>query len=88
MSVTVTQKLTQEIYYPDIGVTVPAGSVEVDVTYTVSGISSFDGTNVTAIFQVEISGEKSQSPYAFTFPYSGSGNPLDGAESALKGSMD
>jgi hypothetical protein len=87
MSVTITQTLTKEINYPDLGVTVPGGSETVDVTYTAESINAFDGVNVTAMYAVEISGEKSPYPHAFTFKYSGSGNPLDEAESALAASL-
>lgn len=87
MSVTITQTLTKEINYPDLGVTVPGGSETVDVTYTAESINAFDGVNVTAIYAGEIGGEKSPYPHAFTFKYSGSGNPLDEAESALAASL-
>ncbi|HDT5164085.1 TPA: hypothetical protein QHS25_004913, partial [Klebsiella quasipneumoniae subsp. similipneumoniae] len=81
------QTLTREINYPDLGVTVPGGSETVEVTYTAESINSFDGVNVTALYAVEIGGEKSPYPHAFTFKYSGSGNPLDEAEPALKAAM-
>ncbi|HFX6758008.1 hypothetical protein [Klebsiella variicola] len=87
MSVTITQTLTKEINYPDLGVTVPGGSETVDVTYTAESINAFDGVNVTAMYAVEIGGEKSPYPHAFTFKYSGIGNPLDEAEPALRGSL-
>lgn len=87
MSVTISQTLTREISYPDLGVTVPGGSETVDVTYTAESINSFDGVNVTALYGVEIGGEKSPYPHAFTFKYSGSGNPLDEAEPALKAAL-
>lgn len=87
MPVTISQNLTREINYPDLGVTVPGGSETVEVTYTAESINSFDGIDVTALFAVEIGGEKSPYPHAFTFKYSGSGNPLDEAESALTASL-
>ncbi|MDU6380751.1 MAG: hypothetical protein E6558_11375 [Klebsiella pneumoniae] len=87
MSVTISQTLTREISYPDLGVTVPDGAESVDVTYTAESINSFDGTNVTALYAIEIGGKKSPYPHAFTFRYSGSGNPLDEAEPALKAAM-
>ncbi|HBX8038498.1 TPA: hypothetical protein MIH20_05645 [Klebsiella pneumoniae] len=65
----------------------PGGSETVDVTYTVESINSFDGVNVTAMYAIEIGGEKSPYPHAFTFKYSGSGNPLDEAEPALKAAL-
>lgn len=88
MSVTLTQTLTKEINYPDLGVTVPGGSEIVDVIYTAESINSFDGVNVTALYAVEIGGEKSPFRHAFTFKYSGSGNPLDEAEPALKAALE
>ena len=42
------------------------------------------GTHVTALFSVAVGNEKSPFDYSFTFQYSGSGNPLDEAEPALK----
>ncbi|EKQ6539506.1 hypothetical protein P6O00_004724 [Klebsiella michiganensis] len=87
MSVTVKQELSKEINYPSIGVSVSGGTQEVDVTYTVLRISNFDGINVAAAFSAEINGEKSRFPLEFTFKYSGSGNPLDEAESALAASL-
>ncbi|EOC7184936.1 TPA: hypothetical protein ACPUT0_002703 [Klebsiella pneumoniae] len=83
MSVTVSQTLTKEINYPDLGVTVPGGSETVDVTYTAESINSFDGITVTAMYAVEIGGQKSPYPHAFTFKYNGSGNLLEEAEFAI-----
>lgn len=83
MSVTISQTLTKEINYPDLGVTVPGGSEIVEVTYTAESINSFDGVNVTAMYAVEIGGKKSPYPHAFTFKYSGIGNPLEDAEFAI-----
>lgn len=87
MSVTISQTLTKEINYPDLGVTIPGGTETVDVTYTAESINAFDGVNVTALYSVEIGGEKSPYPHAFTFKYSGTGNPLDEAEESLKNSL-
>ncbi len=39
---------------------------------------------MTALFSVAVGNEKSPFDYSFTFQYSGSGNPLDEAEPALK----
>ncbi|WP_421016023.1 hypothetical protein [Klebsiella michiganensis] len=51
-------------------------------------IVSIDGENVTARFSVEIGGIQGRFPHEFTFKYSGSGNPLDEAEAALKASLE
>ncbi|MCE9898071.1 hypothetical protein [Raoultella terrigena] len=84
MSVTIRRELEKQITYPGLRLTVSGGTESVDVTYTATGISNFDGTNMTALFSVAIGNEKSPFDYAFTFQYSGSGNPLDEAEPALK----
>lgn len=88
MSVTITQNLTKEINYPDLGVTVPGEPETVAVTYTAESINAFDGVNVTALYAVEIGGVKSPYPHVFTFKYSGNGNPLGEAEAALKESIE
>jgi hypothetical protein len=87
MPITVSQTLTREINYPDLGVTVPGGAETVDVTYTAVRINSFDGVVVTALYDVEIGGVRSPLNYAFTFGYGG-GNPLDEAELKLLASFE
>jgi hypothetical protein len=87
MSVTIRRELEKQITYPGLRLTVPGGTESVDVTYTATGISNFDGTNVTALFSVAVGNEKSPFDYPFTFQYSGSGNPLDEAEPALKAAL-
>lgn len=87
MSVTIRRELEKQITYPGLRLTVPGGTESVDVTYTATGISNFDGTNVTALFSVTVGNEKGPFDYSFTFLYSGSGNPLDEAEPALKAAL-
>ncbi|HGW4305862.1 TPA: hypothetical protein ACNIEN_001957 [Klebsiella pneumoniae] len=84
MSVTIRRELEKQITYPGLRLTVQGGTESVNVTYTATGISNFDGTNVTALFSVAVGNEKSPFDYSFTFQYSGSGNPLDEAEPVLK----
>jgi hypothetical protein len=50
MSVTISRVLEKQTTYPGLRLTVPGGTESVDVTYTATGISNFDGTNVTAVF--------------------------------------
>ncbi|MGR5890727.1 hypothetical protein [Raoultella planticola] len=87
MSVTIRRELEKQITYPGLRLTVQGGTELVNVTYTATGISNFDGTNITALFSVAVGDEKSPFDYAFTFKYSGSGNPLDEAEPALKAAL-
>ncbi|HHO0366152.1 TPA: hypothetical protein ACRR7A_005232 [Klebsiella quasipneumoniae] len=88
MTVSINQMLPREIEYPTLGVAIADGQETVAVNYTVMNISNFDGENVTARFQVEIGGIQGRFPHEFTFKYSGSGNPLDEAESALAASLE
>lgn len=87
MSVTIRRELEKQITYPGLRLTVQGGTESVNVTYTATGISNFDGTNVTALFSVAVGNERSPFDYSFTFQYSGSGNPLDEAEPALIASI-
>lgn len=88
MTIIIKQTLSREINYPSLGVTSPGGNEVIDVTYSVTSIKNFDGDTVTAAFSVDIGGYQSRFPYEFTFKYSGSGNPLDEAESALAASLE
>ena len=45
MSVTISRVLEKQTTYPGLRLTVPGGTESVDVTYTATGISNFDGTN-------------------------------------------
>mgnify|MGYP001417772818 CR=1 FL=1 len=81
MSITVSQKISSLTYYPGFGASTDSS---VDVTYTVARIVLFDGTMVTAEYDVSVGSDKAVIPYRFTFKYSGSGNPLDQAEPALQ----
>ena len=84
MSITVSQKISSLTYYPGFGASTAAADSSVDVTYTVARIVLFDGTMVTAEYDVSVGSDKAVIPYRFTFKYSGSGNPLDQAEPALQ----
>lgn len=53
------------------------------MTYTIEKIDNLDGKMATGIFRMQIGDTFSSERYRFMFKYSGSGNPLDQAESAL-----
>lgn len=84
MSFTIKQKLNQVIGFPDKGITVQIGEVEKDVTYTAKRVINFDGDTVTCEYDIEIDGAVSEEKYRLTFKYSGSGNPLEQADSELQ----
>ncbi|HCE0316071.1 TPA: hypothetical protein NEO77_005297 [Klebsiella pneumoniae] len=84
MSFTVSKKIRKCGYYPDLGIQEPAEDITVDVTYEVTGIKSIYGQFGIATYSMStpecsVAGERD-----FEFEWSGSGNPLEAAESALE----
>uniref|UniRef100_UPI0021A4EB95 hypothetical protein n=2 Tax=Klebsiella TaxID=570 RepID=UPI0021A4EB95 len=70
--------------YPDLGIQEPAEDITVDVTYEVTGIKSIYGQFGIATYSMStpecsVAGERD-----FEFEWSGSGNPLEAAESTLE----
>lgn len=88
MTITVSQKLNTGSYSSEFGVTTTPAETETEVSYTVSRIINFDGDSITAEYSVSIDSVPVVSPFRFTFKYSGSGNPMDQAEAALKSYLD
>lgn len=84
MSIQSTMKVNRVVSYPDFGVTITDSEVDIPVIFEVAGLDSFDGTTVGALFKVTVDGVIGTTPYRHSFLYSGSGNPLDEAEPALK----
>ena len=84
MSITVSQKILTSTQYDNLGVIAATEATSVDVTYTVVNVDSITSSEATAYFDVSIGGNKTNKRFALRFSYSGSGNPLDQAESALK----
>ncbi|SLQ51777.1 hypothetical protein [Klebsiella quasipneumoniae] len=84
MSFTVSKKIRKCGYYPDLGIQEPAEDITVDVTYEVTGIKSIYGQFGIATYSMStpecsVAGERD-----FEFEWSGSGNPLEAAETALQ----
>ncbi|AXS09399.1 TPA: hypothetical protein ACJ2PF_005230 [Klebsiella pneumoniae] len=84
MSFTVSKKIRKCGYYPDLGIQEPAEDITVDVTYEVTGIKSIYGQFGIATYSMStpecsVAGERD-----FEFEWSGSGNPLEAAESTLE----
>ncbi|HHZ9888204.1 TPA: hypothetical protein ACWOPJ_004519 [Klebsiella pneumoniae] len=84
MSFTVSKKIRKCGYYPDLGIQEPAEDITVDVTYEVTGIKSVYGQLGIATYSMStpecsVAGERD-----FEFEWSGTGNPLEAAESTLE----
>lgn len=86
MSFTLQVTTDKKSSYPLFNVVEDSISITVDATFTISKISSLVGNTCIAEYLVTING-KQGAANTFEFTYSGSGNPLDEAEVALKASL-
>ena len=84
MSFIASTTLDKTSLYNQLGISVSSGSDKVDVTYEAVSLSYFDGKTGIAQFKTSVGDTPGASLYPFKFDYSGTGNPLDVAESALK----
>lgn len=84
MSITVQQQVQTTTSYDNFGVSVKGLLATTDVTYTIERIDNFDGNLATGVFRVQIGDTYSTERFRFMFKYSGQGNPLEQAESALQ----
>lgn len=82
MSFTVKQKLNTTVSYGNIVSDVPAEFTEIDVVYSIISVS-LNQNAATASYTAMINGATSDL-IKFSFEYSGSGNPLVEAETALQ----
>jgi len=88
MSITVQQQVQTTTSYDNFGVSVEGLLATTDVTYTIERIDNFDGNLATGVFRVQIDETYSTERFRFMFKYSGQGNPLEQAESALQAWFD
>ena len=86
MSFTLQVITDKKASYPLFNVVEDSTSITVDASFTISRITSLIGTACIAEYLVTING-KQGAANTFEFTYSGSGNPLDEAETALKASL-
>lgn len=84
MSFTVSKKIRKCGYYPDLGIQEPAEGITVDVTYEVTGIKSIYGQFGIATYSMSTPGCSVAGERDFEFEWTGSGNPLEAAETALQ----
>ena len=88
MAFTITQKLSKQSFYKEIGVYVDEGVEEVPVTYEYNSLTGYDGTTVSATYRVSINGAVASEAYRFSFEYSGDANPTSVAEEKLKAFLE
>lgn len=87
MSFTKTETVKKSIYYPELLLEIDDGVCEIEVTYTIIGIENISGGSCSAWYTVAVDGKVSLLKKLFEFQYSGSGNPIEEAESALEKSL-
>jgi len=87
MTITRTTTTSTAVSYPELGVTATSTTAEVTISYDVAGII-FNGVRVTATYTVTVGGVALTEPFRLEFAYSGSGNPLDQAETELQSYFD
>ena len=83
MSVTIKQDILVTRQYGSLGSVEDTDTTSIEVVYTVSRLVDFDGTNAVAEFSISIGGSDTGGTYLLMYVYSGTGNPLDEAESSL-----
>lgn len=84
MSVTINKDIVITKVYGDLGSVTDSTATSVDVTYEVARLVDFDGENATAEFTVSVGNVNTGQTTRLLYQYSGTGNPLDQAEEALK----
>lgn len=88
MSFTLSKSVSSVEYYSALGIvdTSAASEKTVDVTYEAIRLDSLIGTLARVIYTTRV-GTSNAIFNEFEFEYSGTGNPLDEAESALAASL-
>ncbi|HBS6225002.1 hypothetical protein ACR9Z5_17435 [Klebsiella pneumoniae] len=86
MSFTLSKTVSVSKSYPDLFLEIANGTETLDVTYEVTNVT-VNGTVGRAEYTVTTGGVTSGSVRHYDFTYSGTGNPTQEAETALKSSM-
>ncbi|HCI6917661.1 hypothetical protein NL822_12570 [Klebsiella quasipneumoniae] len=87
MSFTISKTVRKCGYYPDLGIQEPAEDITVDVTYEVTGIKSIYGQFGIATYSMSTPGCSVAGERDFEFEWTGSGNLLESAETALQSQL-
>ncbi|HDV9413782.1 TPA: hypothetical protein RKV49_003280 [Raoultella ornithinolytica] len=87
MSFTVSLKTEARTVYPRFGIYKDTGISDIDVVYTLNSVLLNADNSAMAVFSVGVSEGSQQGEFQFWFTYSGSGDPREEAESALKSSF-
>lgn len=84
MSFIVSKNVRKCGYFPDLGIQEPSTEITIDLTYEITGMQSLCVPLGIATYRVSTEGCDVCGFGVFEFEWSGSGNPIDVAEEALK----
>ncbi|HCF8130698.1 hypothetical protein DX995_06820 [Klebsiella pneumoniae] len=84
MSFTVTKVVQEMVSYPEIGASCQLVAVSKEVTYSAKRLVSLSDAGAQVMFNVNVGDSLTPGEYYHTFSYSGTGNPLEEAESSLQ----
>lgn len=87
MPVTKTISAKTRSFYPEVGIAVDSEEQSIEVTYTVISVTINADLSASARVRTQITGYDDTSEISVQFTYSGSGNPIEEAEVALKTSL-
>ena len=84
MSFTVTKEVKELVSYPELGASCQLTTVSKNITYTAKRLVSLSDAGAQVLFNVSVGDSLTPGEYYHTFSYSGTGNPLEEAESSLQ----
>ncbi|WP_301620335.1 hypothetical protein [Klebsiella africana] len=84
MSFTVTKDVQELVSYPELGASCQLVTVSKEVTYSAKRLVSLSDAGAQVLFNVNVGDSFTPGEYYHTFSYSGTGNPLEEAESSLQ----
>lgn len=88
MSFTVKKNIKRITSYPEFGAESEVAAIEKLVTFSARQVVSLDAeNNAKVLFDVEVDGASIAGAYYHSFVYSGTGSPIEEAESSLEASL-
>lgn len=88
MSFTVTKSVKCIASYPEYGAESEVATVDKTVTFSARQVVSLDAeNNAQVLFDVEVDGASVTGTYYHSFTYSGTGSPIEEAETSLQASL-
>lgn len=87
MAFTINQELQAIKMCSDLGLMLYEGAERFNITYIAHSLMGLSGSTAIVSFMTKVEGRDETGLYTFEFEYSGVGNPLVEAESALQATL-